>query len=91
VELGDAAQLDAAAELATDKGIARPSAASVASRSSGWPMMLTQTFAWLRSGAVSTSVTVAKPIRGSSTRGQDRADLLAQSSSIRSVRFVTFA
>ena len=48
-------------------GIARPIAASVAFRSSGWPMTLTETRACRRSGAVSTSVIVANPIRGSST------------------------
>ena len=53
--------------------------ATVASRSAGWPMTLTQTLAWRRSGVVSTSVIVANPIRGSATsRRHDRADLLAQ-------------
>ena len=35
-------------------GIARPSAATVAFRSAGWPITLTQTLAWRRSGVVST-------------------------------------
>ena len=60
-------------------GIARPSAATVASRSAGWPMTLTQTLAWRRSGVVSTLVIVTNPIRGSATsRADDRRDLLAQ-------------
>ena len=48
-------------------GIARRSAATVASRSAGWPMTLTQTLAWRRSGVVSTDVMVANPTRGSAT------------------------
>ena len=61
------------------KTIDRSSAAIVSSRSLAPPMTLTQTFAWRRSGVVSTSVTVAKPIRGSATsRSSDRPDLLAE-------------
>ena len=42
-------------------------------------MTLTQTRAWRRSGVVSTSVTVAKPMCGSWTSfARIRADLLAQ-------------
>ena len=49
------------------------------SRSAGWPMTLTQTLAWRRSGVVSTSVIVANPIRGSATsRATIDADLLPQ-------------
>ena len=60
-------------------GIARPSAAIVAVRSAGWPMTLTHTLAWRRSGVVSTLVIVANPIRGSATsRATMRADLLPQ-------------
>jgi len=47
------------------KGIACWSAFMVMSRSAGWPMTLTQIRAVLRSGAVSTSVTVTNPMRGS--------------------------
>ena len=42
-------------------------------------MTLTQTLAWRRSGAVSTSVIVANPIRGIvDLAREDLADLLAQ-------------
>ena len=60
-------------------GIARPSAAIAASRSAGVPITLTQTLAWRRSGSVSTSVIVAKPIRGSpDLTGEQLPDLLAE-------------
>ncbi len=60
-------------------GIARRSAARVASRSAGWPMMLTQTLACRRSGVVSTDVIVAKPdARVGDLAADDRADLLPQ-------------
>ena len=67
--------------------IARSSAAIVSSRSARWPMTLTQTRAWRRSGLVSTSVTVANPIRGSATSRPRMAPISwRRSSSIRSVR-----
>src|SRR3954447_159373 len=52
-------------------------------------MTLTRTLAWRRSGAVCTRVTVANPIRGSST-SRARIDVISsrRSSSIRSVRCV---
>ena len=43
-----------AAELVAHERHRPPSAATVASRSAGWPMTLTQTLAWRRSGVVST-------------------------------------
>src|SRR4051794_10661079 len=53
-------------------------------------MTLTRTFAWRRSGCVSTSVIVANPIRGSSTSRLRIAPISCRnSSSIRSVRAVT--
>ena len=48
-------------------GIAWRRAARAASRSAGWPITLTQTFAWRRSSVVSTPVIVANPTRGSAT------------------------
>ena len=59
------------------------------SRSAGWPMTLTQTRAWLRSGVVSTSVTVTNPMRGSWMSFARMAPISwRRSSSIRSVRAV---
>ncbi len=56
-------------------------------RSAGWPMTLTQTLAWRRSGVVSTFVIVAKPIRGSATSRATIAPISCRrSSSTRSVR-----
>ena len=63
-------------------GIARPSAAIVAVRSAGWPMTLTQTLAWRRSGVVSTRVIVANPMRGSATSRVTIAPISCRSSSI---------
>ena len=60
-------------------GMAWRSASTAASRSAGCPMTLTQTFAWRRSGVVSTSVIVTNPTRGSATsRLMIAADLLAE-------------
>ena len=71
-------------------GIAWRNAASAASRSAGWPMTLTQTFAWRRSGVVSTEVIVANPIRGSATSRAMIAPISCRSSSsTRSVRWLT--
>ena len=70
-------------------GIAWRSAAIAASRSAGWPMTLTQTFAWRRSGVVSTEVIVANPIRGSATsRAMISPISCRSSSSTRSVRWL---
>src|SRR5205085_10264393 len=60
-----------------------------ARRPSAGPMTLTRTFAWRRSGCVSTPVIVANPIRGSSTSFARIAPISwRKSSSIRSVRAV---
>ena len=80
VELRDPLQPEPLPELVADERH-RParSPRSSSRRSSGGPITLTQTLAWRRSGAVSTSVIVAKPIRGSSTsRLRIDADLLAE-------------
>ena len=48
-------------------------------RSAGWPMTLTHTLAWRRSGVVSTFVIVANPIaRIGDVASDDGADLLPQ-------------
>jgi hypothetical protein len=53
-------------------------------------MTLTQTFAWRRSGVVSTLVIVANPTRGSATSREMIPPISCRSSSsIRSVRCVT--
>ena len=60
-------------------GIARCRAATVPRRSAGWPMTLTHTLAWRRSGVVSTFVIVANPIaRIGDIPGHDGPDLLPQ-------------
>ena len=61
-------------------GIAWRSAASAASRSAGWPMTLTQTFAWRRSGVVSTDGDRGEPDpRIRDLPRDDLADLLPRS------------
>jgi len=61
-------------------GIACSRARIVCFRSSGCPITLTQTRAVLRSGAVSTSVTVTNPIRGSWTSFARIAPISSRSS-----------
>ena len=70
-------------------GIAAWSARTVSVLSALPPITLTQTFAWRRSGAVSTSVMVANPIRGSAI-SLDRSAPISwrRSSSTRSVRWL---
>ena len=71
------------------KGIARRSAARVMSRSAGWPITLTHTFAWRRSAVVSTLVIVTNPTRGSATsRLTIEVISWRRSSSTRSVRWL---
>ncbi len=71
------------------KPIARSRASSVSRRSAVSPMTLTQTFACERSRVVSTSVTVANPIRGSATSRARIAPISwRRSSSTRSVRWL---
>ena len=81
LQLRDAAQPDRATPARGGRTAWRARApASCSSRSSGWPMTLTQTRAVARSGAVSTSVTVTNPIRGSCTSFARIAPISSRSS-----------
>ena len=59
-------------------GVALRSAAREAARCSSVPIVLMNTFAWRRSGDVSTPMTVTKPKRGSLIERDMRADLFAK-------------
>ena len=90
VELRDPPDPQPLAQLVADERhrVAR-ARRRAASRSAGWPMTLTQTLAWRRSGVVSTSVIVTNPIRGSATSRAMIAPISwRSSSSTRSVRWL---
>ena len=79
VQVRDAPDPQARAQLVADERHRVAERSQGASRSAGWPMTLTQTFAWRRSAVVSTPVIVANPTRGSATsRVTIAADLLPQ-------------
>jgi len=67
VEGRDPPQPEPGPQLASNVAHGPLEGGQAAARSASPPMTLTQTRAWLRSGVVSTSVTVANPMRGSWT------------------------
>ena len=79
VEIGDAPDPERLAQLVPDERH-RPAEGGDGRRLlAGWPMTLTQTRAWRRSGVVSTRVIVANPIaRIRDLPGHDRPDLLPE-------------